>query len=257
MKGTVAFWTGPVVAVLFLLAPASTQDKPRSLSEQWTRISEILIAPKSTSTTEPSANELEAAQARAEDAQHEIESGSPFALVAIKYSDGPSAKKGGDVGYFKHGSLPGPIDEKASALRLFQVSDVIPTKQGFVLVQVTDRRDSEENPTKEIAEKERLQAAAYVDSVKEKIMDQWYGLMPREASVERQKATIVVDLTIVNTGQVAWSKVEQSSSWNTSLEKAALNAVKQAQPFPPYSSEYGGCCVQIRMHFLYNPSSHN
>jgi TonB family protein len=260
MNRQLAVCARSTLTFFFLLDLAYSQNAAPVHGEQWTRLSEILISPKPGVQAGPSGSdggrtELDAAQARADDARREIEAGSPFALVAIKYSDGPTAKLGGDLGYFKLGLLASPLEDKLPALKLFQVSEVIRTKQGFVLIQVTDRRAAEGNPTKEIAGAERLLATIYSDSVREIILDKWYDLVPREARVSPQpkKGSVTIALTIVNTGQVALVKVEQSS-WDEALDHAAKKAIQLSQPFPPFSLDYGGCCVLLRMNFQYNPA---
>jgi parvulin-like peptidyl-prolyl isomerase len=62
-----------------------------------------------------------------------------FADVAKANSQGLTAAKGGDLGYFDHGKLAPSIEETAFQLKVGDVSDVIHTKQGFVILQVTER----------------------------------------------------------------------------------------------------------------------
>src|SRR5580692_5774351 len=89
------------------------------------RLSEILIVPKTPGKpvvgadgkpVPPSEEETEAAlavaKAKAQDALEEIQKGAKFSDVAKKYSDGPSAKDGGDLSYFKRGTLSKELDDK-------------------------------------------------------------------------------------------------------------------------------------------------
>jgi peptidyl-prolyl cis-trans isomerase SurA len=80
---------------------------------------------------------LEAAQKKAEEAAAAIKQGQKFVDVAKKYSDGPTAAQGGDLGEFKRGTLAKELETKVFAMKPNETSEVIRTKQGFVLLQVT------------------------------------------------------------------------------------------------------------------------
>ena len=79
------------------------------------------------------------AQHKAQELLDAIRQGGRFADVAKANSQGPTAAKGGDLGYFDHGKLAPSIEEIAFQLKVGDVSDVIQTKQGFVILQVTER----------------------------------------------------------------------------------------------------------------------
>ena len=109
------------------------------------RLSEILIAPKTPAKPAvgadgkpepPSEAETEAAlaaaQAKAQDLLDQVRKGAKFADLAKKYSDGPSAKDGGDLGTpFKRGTLSKELEDKVFALKAGEVTDVVRTKQGL------------------------------------------------------------------------------------------------------------------------------
>ena len=99
------------------------------------RLSEILIAPPQPS----SSAQIGEAQHKAQELLDAIRQGGRFADVAKANSQGPTAAKGGDLGYFDHGKLAPSIEEIAFQLKVGDVSDVIQTKQGFVILQVTER----------------------------------------------------------------------------------------------------------------------
>jgi peptidyl-prolyl cis-trans isomerase SurA len=62
--------------------------------------------------------------------------------VAKKSSDGPSAAQGGDLGYFKRGTLSKDLEDKAFAMKADEITDVIRTKQGFVILKVTEHQQA-------------------------------------------------------------------------------------------------------------------
>jgi peptidyl-prolyl cis-trans isomerase SurA len=104
-----------------------------------------------------------AAQARAEQALRRVKAGETFALVARELSDGPTAKQGGDLGYFRHGLMLPAIEQAAFSLKPGEVSPVIRTSSGFHLVTVEDRRAIPAKPLADV--KEELRSRLASDSV--------------------------------------------------------------------------------------------
>jgi peptidyl-prolyl cis-trans isomerase SurA len=104
-----------------------------------------------------------AAQARAEQALKRVKSGETFALVAREMSEGPTAKQGGDLGYFRRGLMLPAIEQAAFALKPGEVSPVIRTSSGYHLVLVEDRRPIPPKPLADVKEEIRNRLAS--DSV--------------------------------------------------------------------------------------------
>jgi len=83
---------------------------------------------------------LAAAEAKANDLLKQIRAGANFDDVAKKYSDGPSASQGGDLGSFKRGTLAKELEDKTFTMKAGEVTDVIRTKQGYVILKVTSHQ---------------------------------------------------------------------------------------------------------------------
>jgi peptidyl-prolyl cis-trans isomerase SurA len=83
---------------------------------------------------------LSAAQAKANDLLKQIRDGASFEDIAKKYSDGPSAADGGTLGQFKRGQLAKELEDKTFAMKAGEVTDVIRTKQGWVILKVVDHQ---------------------------------------------------------------------------------------------------------------------
>jgi peptidyl-prolyl cis-trans isomerase SurA len=125
------------------------------------RLSEILIStePKPNDTSDE-AQRLAAAQAKADDLLAQIRKGAKFEDIAKKYSDGPTAAQGGDLGEFKRGTLAKPIEDKTFDMKVGDVSDVIQTKQGFIIVKVVEHHSAGVPPISEV--EPRIQDALYM-----------------------------------------------------------------------------------------------
>jgi peptidyl-prolyl cis-trans isomerase SurA len=102
---------------------------------------------------------LAAAKAKADDVLDQIRKGSSFDEIAKKYSDGPSASQGGDLGTFKRGALAKELEDKTFAMKTGDVSEVIRTKQGYVILKVTEHQIAGVPELKDIAPK--IQDALY------------------------------------------------------------------------------------------------
>ena len=141
------------------------------------RLSEILIAPKMPASPAAGADDkpvppteeeaeaaLEAAKAKAQDVLDQFHKGAKFEDLAKKYSDGPSAQEGGDLrSYFKHGELSKELEDKVFALKTGETTDVIRTKQGYVILQVTEHQKAGIPSLKEV--EPRIQDALYMQKL--------------------------------------------------------------------------------------------
>jgi peptidyl-prolyl cis-trans isomerase SurA len=129
------------------------------------RLSEILLAPKKkdSAAADDDPEALAAAKAKAEDLLSQIRKGASFEDVAKKSSDGPSAAQGGDLGEFQRGTLAKQIEDATFSMKPGEVSDVIHTKQGFVILKVTEHQSAGIPTMKEI--EPRIQEAVYMQKL--------------------------------------------------------------------------------------------
>jgi peptidyl-prolyl cis-trans isomerase SurA len=129
------------------------------------RLSEILVSTekKDKNDTSDDAARLAAAQAKADDLLAQIRKGAKFDEVAKKNSDGPTAAQGGDLGYFKRGTLAKELEDKTFAMKPGEVSDAIRTKQGFVLLVVAEHQTAGIPPLSQI--EPRVQDAIYMQKL--------------------------------------------------------------------------------------------
>ena len=98
------------------------------------RLGQILI---STEKRKP-----EEAEKRANEALAELKAGQRFAEVAKKYSEGPSAEQGGDVGFMKEGTLAPDIAAAVAKLDVNEFTNPIQTRYGFIILKVLERYSS-------------------------------------------------------------------------------------------------------------------
>jgi peptidyl-prolyl cis-trans isomerase SurA len=161
------------------------EHKAEMEGQESIRLSEILVAPKVTApaaapagapaATDPNAAAptaapaqppaddaakqaaddaaLVAAEAKANDLLKQIHDGATFEDIAKKFSDGPSAADGGTLGTFGRGKLAKELEDKTFAMKAGDITDVIRTKQGYVILKVVDHQAAGIPPFKDVLPK--------------------------------------------------------------------------------------------------------
>jgi peptidyl-prolyl cis-trans isomerase SurA len=189
------------------------------------RLSEILIAPKSPAkpagldgkpeppTEAENAAALSESQAKAKDLLDQIHKGANFADLAKKNSDGPSAKEGGDLSYFNRGALAKELEDKVYGLKPGEVTDVIRTKQGYVILQVTEHQQAGIPTLKEV--EPRIADALYMQKLQPALREYLTTL--------REQAYIDVKPGYVDSGASA----KQTKPIETTTKEVASKSLKK------------------------------
>ncbi len=111
----------------------------------------------------PTKEQIQKVKEKALKVEKLAKSGKDFAKLAEEYSEGPTAKKGGDLGYFTRGMMVKPFEEAVFSLKKGQISGLVRTPFGFHIIKVEDRQPAHVKPfeavKKEIEEKLKLQKA--------------------------------------------------------------------------------------------------
>ncbi len=123
------------------------------------RLSEILIPTPADAKDDVVAQ----AQAKAADVAAKLAAGSKFEDLAKTYSGGPTAAQGGDLGLFKRGALAKVLEDQTFGLKAGQSTAPIRTRQGFVILKVTEHQAAGVPPLKEI--EPQIQEAMYMDEL--------------------------------------------------------------------------------------------
>ena len=97
---------------------------------------------------------------KAEDLLKRINDGEDFAVLAKRFSDGQTAQQGGYLGVYKRGELNKQLEDMVFTMKKNQLTDVIETKQGFLIMQVLERYEAGVQP---------------YDKVENEIMDHLYS----------------------------------------------------------------------------------
>jgi peptidyl-prolyl cis-trans isomerase SurA len=141
------------------------------------------------------------AQNQANDLLQQLKKGAKFDELAKKYSNGPTAAEGGEIGSFKRGEMAKELEDKIFPLKPGEVSDVIRTRQGFIIFKVLEHQQSGIPPLKDLDTKirdaiyiERLEpeARAYLTKLREEAyVEVHQGFVDTGASPNQNKPIIV------------------------------------------------------------------
>ena len=188
------------------------------------KLSEILIAPEKPAGKENGSDgaaadeaQLAAAQAKAEQILADIRKGASFEDLAKKNSSGPTAAQGGDLGYFKRGTLAKELEDKTFAMKPGDVSDVIRTKQGFVILKVSEHQQAGIPTMKEV--EPRLQDAIYMQKLEPALRAYLTKL--------REDAYIDIKPGYVDTG----ASPNQTKPVETASKEASAKKLKKKKKF--------------------------
>ena len=123
------------------------------------RLSEILIPTPADATDA----QIAQAQSKAEGLDAKLKAGGDFATLAKENSSGQTAQTGGDLGLYKRGGLAKVIEDQTFALKVGQATTPIRTRQGFVLLKVTDRQEAGVPTLKQV--EPQIQEALYMQQM--------------------------------------------------------------------------------------------
>ncbi len=120
--------------------------------------------------------ELPDLKKKAETALKRVKDGEDFGEIAKRLSDGSTAKQGGFLGIYKRGELSKELEDTVFKMKKNELTDIMDTKQGYLVLQVLEHYDEGEQPLSkvenEITEKlysERMEPAlhAYLKTLRE------------------------------------------------------------------------------------------
>jgi TonB family protein len=214
------------------------------------RLREILIA-----TPQPS-NPAQIAEAhqKAQDLLDAIRHGGSFVELAKANSQGPTAAQGGDLGYLTRGKMAPIIEEIAFRMKAGDVSDLIQTMQGFVILQVTEHPAVSDISFEVSNQTATVELGTYLAEMTEKVRQSLdkIVLTPTEPSMNKHDG-VTIQFLIERNGTISHSKVV-SRSGNSELDDAALNAIRAVGALSPLPSVTKTRHLELRVHLNYDLS---
>jgi peptidyl-prolyl cis-trans isomerase SurA len=161
-------------------------DRPEQV-----RLSEILISTEAKEGDNRTDQErFDQAKIKADEVLQKIKSSAKFEDVAKTDSNGPSAQQAGDLGFFKRGMLSKDLEDRTFAMKVGDVTDPVATKQGFVILKVTEHQQPGVPPLKDV--ESQIYEAIYYQKLQPALREYLTKL--------REEAYITVKSGYVDTG---------------------------------------------------------
>lgn len=88
----------------------------------------------------------------AEQIRERLSRGTDFAAMAKRYSRGPGAETGGDLGFFNEGELDPVLEQAIETLKPGEISQIVRTGTGLHIIRVAEVQTVTERPMEEVRE---------------------------------------------------------------------------------------------------------
>ena len=112
--------------------------------QEFVRPEQVALRSIEVSTQGKTEAEIADLKKKAETALKRVKDGEDFGEIAKRYSDGSTAKQGGYLGVYKHGELSKELEDVVFKMKKNDLTDVMETKQGFLVLQVLEHYDEGE-----------------------------------------------------------------------------------------------------------------
>ena len=144
-----------------------------ALPEEYT-LSQILIKPRSP-------DEVGDARAKGREVTALLKQGESFEDLALHYSDGPTASRGGRLGLVRQGELLPAIERGVSNLVPGGISDIIESPEGLHVVRLDDKKPKQFQPFEEV--RQEIQALVFQQK-SEDMFQSWLADLKNKAYIE-------------------------------------------------------------------------
>src|SRR6266567_8179179 len=139
---------------------------------------------------------------KAETALKRVQDGEDFGEIAKRLSDGSTKSQGGFLGVYKRGELSKELEDKVFKMKRNELTDVMETKQGFLILEVLEHYDEGEQS---------------LAKVKNEIMDRLYSARMEPAMREylktlREQSYVVIKPGFQDIAGGAGSEIQEVSA---------------------------------------------
>ncbi len=114
--------------------------------KEFIRPEQVALREIEVSTEGKKDEELPELKKKAEIALKRVKDGEDFGEIAKRFSDSSTAKQGGFLGVYKRGELSKALEDIVFKMKKNDLTDVMDTKQGYLVLQVLERYEEGEQP---------------------------------------------------------------------------------------------------------------
>ncbi|HEX9154185.1 MAG TPA: peptidyl-prolyl cis-trans isomerase [Nitrospira sp.] len=144
-----------------------------ALPEEYT-LSQILIKPRSP-------DDLADAKDKAREVMALLKQGESFEDLALRFSDGPNASRGGKLGLVRQGELLPAIERGVTSLVPGGISEPVQSPEGLHIVRVDDKKPKVFRPYEEV--KQEIQVLVFQQK-SEDMFQSWLANLKNKAYIE-------------------------------------------------------------------------
>lgn len=114
--------------------------------QDYVRPEQVVLRSIEINTADKTPAEVAELKKKAETALKRVQDGEDFGEIAKRYSDGSTAKQGGFLGSYKRGELSPQLEAVVFKMKRNDLTGVLETKQGFLIMQVMEHYDEGQQP---------------------------------------------------------------------------------------------------------------
>jgi peptidyl-prolyl cis-trans isomerase D len=172
---------------------------------------------------------VEEARSKADDALKQFKAGAKFEDLAKKFSEDPSGKTGGSIGWIRRGGFPVPeVDTAAFALPKGGTSDVINAGYAFVILHIDDRQPAHMKTLDEV--KDQIEPAIKKEKASRVADAAATSLEGQARSSSLDKAAAAKGMVVVNTDFISRADALPGIGPSPAFMDAVFNAREKAPP---------------------------
>ncbi len=138
------------------------------------QLSQILIKPRTP-------DGLSVAQGRAEALLATLKQGEPFEDLALRFSDGADASRGGRLGLVRQGELIPALEQALTSVQVGQITGIVETAEGLHIVRVDDKKPRQFRPFEQV--KAEIQSLVFQQKTEDQYQI-WMADLKNKAYIE-------------------------------------------------------------------------
>ncbi|MGN2249052.1 peptidylprolyl isomerase [Frateuria edaphi] len=192
-----------------------------------------------------SADDIAAAQAKAQEALDAIKGGMDFNAAAIRYSDAQDALEGGDLGWRKMDEIPPAFADTISGMKPGQVSAALRGPTGFHILKLVDQREPSRQVVTEYHARQILIRPSELvtpEQAQQKAQDLYNRIVNKHEDFAKLAKENSKDPTTANAGgDMGWFQRDQ---WGGTIAQQ-LSQLKDGEVSQPFQSEAGWHILQL------------
>ncbi|MDQ7001673.1 MAG: peptidylprolyl isomerase, partial [Ghiorsea sp.] len=149
-----------------------------------------------------------------------------FAVRAKELSQGPSASRGGDLGWFKPGQMVPAFDKVVFSMKAGETSGVVETQFGLHIIRVVKKRKV--NPNAFEARKAEIEQRLREAEVQQQV-PRWLNNLKAQAEIKEMSCKALSSETLASTNDHGLGKGKQTLDGKAEATKSAQMQIEKLQ----------------------------